>query len=231
MDKLLELFGPLIAEHFQSAIVLYSMGATVLIWILRERIKLLKAENSFSKKRRTAAQDDLRDATKRSTSAVEHAPVNSPPISLTDFDILLIDDEEAVLSYKESIEEHFPGSRVRTARNAAEAWKQIEQLTPSLVITDMIMPIMDGYSLLRKLAVQFPNVPALTISAYVNSREEIINKLGPIRLQIAFLPKPFTFRKLIGAINKLRPKENRFRKWIRRNLFRGRMLKAQRTFR
>jgi hypothetical protein len=127
MDKLLELFGPLIAEHFRIAITLYAIGATICIYILREYIKLLKAENSFSEIRRTAAQDDLRRATEQSTSMVGHAPITTRQISHSGFDILLIDDEEAVLSYKESIEELLPGSRVRTAPNAAEAWKQLNK--------------------------------------------------------------------------------------------------------
>lgn len=64
--------------------------------------------------------------------------------------LLLVDDEpglrEAVEAYLED-----EGFTVEVASNANEGWELIQQKTPDLVITDIMMPQVDGYQFLDKL--------------------------------------------------------------------------------
>jgi CheY-like chemotaxis protein len=63
---------------------------------------------------------------------------------------------------------------VRTAANAFEAIAEARRLRPSLVLTDVVMPEMDGFELCATLK-QDPNlgsVPVVLLSAAVTDRED-----------------------------------------------------------
>jgi CheY-like chemotaxis protein len=212
--------------NLQSIMALYALVVSICLYFQWQRIRLLKEQNAFSETKRTAAQEDLKRAMEFGSSASHKAPFPDQ-MSGKVFDILLIDDEEAILAHRALIEEHLPGSRVRIARNAAEAWDEMQHKTPCLVITDIVMPVMNGYVLLEKLAMYYPWIPVIAVSAYVNSLEEILTKLGNNILDLTFLAKPFTVKRLIVAIRAASPKRTRFSRWLRRGVFRGRMLKIR----
>ena len=67
------------------------------------------------------------------------------------------------------------GYRVRTAANGREAIAAAEGLVPSLVITDILMPEMDGYSLCRHLKIHkaFRGIPVILMTS-LGSTEDVI---------------------------------------------------------
>ncbi len=84
----------------------------------------------------------------------------------------------------------FKGYPVVTARNGQEALEQIAKARPALVITDILMPTMDGYALAQRLRTnpQTRDIPIVFLSAtYVSPKDKAFAlTLGAVR----FIEKP-----------------------------------------
>ncbi len=103
--------------------------------------------------------------------------------------ILVVEDEELVLTMvTRSLSEQ--GFRTLEARNGAEAMHlaKLSSAHLSLVITDVMMPVMDGRELGRRLAHELPALPVLYISGYHSG--DVFNRDGATAS--SFLHKPFT---------------------------------------
>jgi CheY-like chemotaxis protein len=58
------------------------------------------------------------------------------------------------------------GYQVRYALNGCDALRQIEQQYPDLVLTDLVMPEMDGLQLVTRIRKQYPDIPVILMTAY-----------------------------------------------------------------
>ena len=58
------------------------------------------------------------------------------------------------------------GSRVHVAANGKEAWDMLQELTPDIILLDLLMPLITGYELLGKLHSdeRFKKTPCLVLS-------------------------------------------------------------------
>jgi two-component system cell cycle sensor histidine kinase/response regulator CckA len=63
-----------------------------------------------------------------------------------------------------------------------------------LLITDVVMPGMDGPTLVGRVRERWPDLPAILVSGYA---EEML-KPGQITQRTAFLPKPYTLQALLA---------------------------------
>jgi CheY-like chemotaxis protein len=117
------------------------------------------------------------------TSLTFEATVTSPRT------ILVVEDEEVVLTMVTRFLWE-QGFRTLEARNGAEALHlaKLSSVHLSLVITDVMMPVMDGRELGRRLAHEIPDLPVLYISGYATG--DVFNRDGATAS--AFLQKPFT---------------------------------------
>jgi two-component system response regulator PilR (NtrC family) len=79
--------------------------------------------------------------------------------------VLLVDDEESVRSVLREYLTEF-GYEVTTAEDGQDALKQFKSGTFECVISDMMMPRMDGLELLNMIRVQDKRVPFLMITGY-----------------------------------------------------------------
>src|SRR5437660_1682771 len=66
-----------------------------------------------------------------------------------------------------------------------------------LVVSDVVMPEMDGPTLLRELRNRNPSLKIIFVSGYA---EDAFQKHLPEHGQFAFLPKPFTLKQLVAAV-------------------------------
>jgi two-component system, cell cycle sensor histidine kinase and response regulator CckA len=97
------------------------------------------------------------------------------------------------------------GYAVAEARHGEDALRVIEQTAEpfDLVVTEMMMPVMSGYKLGRRLARQRPELPVLYMSAAAN---ETLVRSGPPSGRPQFLPKPFLPEDLVRQVTEsLRP--------------------------
>jgi DNA-binding NarL/FixJ family response regulator len=81
--------------------------------------------------------------------------------------LLLVDDEPGV---RESVQAYLEDSEqfeVEVASNANEAWEFLQKVTPELVISDIMMPQVDGYQFLQKLRSdsRFQAIPVVFLTA------------------------------------------------------------------
>ena len=79
--------------------------------------------------------------------------------------ILVVDDDAHILKlYKLELEED--GYEVVTASNGQEAMERFDSEEPDLVTLDILMPDIDGISLLRQMKEKKPRLPIIMSTAY-----------------------------------------------------------------
>jgi CheY-like chemotaxis protein len=118
------------------------------------------------------------------TSAGEALSVTSPTTPLRQATVLVVDDEEPLRLYVSRIMED-EGYRTISAGDGAEALTLLDQSEDlvQLVITDILMPNMDGLELAARLARRAHAPPVLFMSG-----NKLINLNGPL-LTKPFLPQ------------------------------------------
>jgi len=113
--------------------------------------------------------------------------------------ILVVDDEEEVLKFiKDILETH--GYKVIPARNPLAAADIFKKLSGEidLVITDIVMPLMQGKELINNLKAIRPDIKIIAISGY---SDEIINKDKTMINE--FVKKPFEVNHLLSIVRRL----------------------------
>ena len=112
--------------------------------------------------------------------------------------VLLVEDEDAVRSFA-SRALATRGYTVLEAASGAEALEIMdrEHGQVDLVVSDVVMPEMDGPTLLRHLRERNPKVRIVFMSGYA---EEAFRKNLSAEEDFVFLPKPFTLKKLAETV-------------------------------
>jgi CheY-like chemotaxis protein len=127
----------------------------------------------------------------------EPHPVPERPIT-----VLVADDEDVLrgLVIRLLGDE---GYRILEARNGGEALHLAHLAAPHLrlVVTDVVMPGMDGWELGRRLAIDCPAVPVLYISAYPST--DIFHRGGAPSPSVPFLEKPFSPEVFLTTVREL----------------------------
>jgi DNA-binding NtrC family response regulator len=112
--------------------------------------------------------------------------------------ILLVEDEEFVARFTmRALVRN--GYHVVLARSPHEALRILEDDKPELqlLLTDVVMPGMDGKRLADEVLRRMPKLKVLFMSGYPR---EIIAQHGVIQSDIHFIEKPFTSRKLADKV-------------------------------
>ncbi len=112
--------------------------------------------------------------------------------------ILLVEDEEGL----RALNARGLASRGYTVLEAGNGVEAIEVLEKrgsgvDLVVSDVVMPEMDGPTLLKELRKRDPDLKIIFVSGYA---EDAFQKNLPEPGQYAFLPKPFTLKQLVAAV-------------------------------
>lgn len=112
--------------------------------------------------------------------------------------ILLVEDEEGL----RALNARGLASRGYTVLQAGNGLQAIEMLEKSagridLVVSDVVMPEMDGPTLLRELRSRSPDLKVIFISGYA---EDAFQKHLPAPGKFDFLAKPFTLKQLVEKV-------------------------------
>jgi CheY-like chemotaxis protein len=112
--------------------------------------------------------------------------------------ILVVDDHEQI---RDSISEilELEQYEIETAINGKDALEKVASFQPDLIVTDILMPDMDGYELMMKKWTdqQIYEIPIIVVSAMVSKYDIAAGKaLGAKK----YITKPFKATELIEAV-------------------------------
>ncbi|NLG89871.1 MAG: response regulator transcription factor [Clostridiaceae bacterium] len=109
--------------------------------------------------------------------------------------ILIADDESDIRNLiKISLEEN--GYTVLTAQNGKEAWDILTTQDVHLAILDVMMPVMDGFNLLRKIR-EHSTIPVIFLTARADDMDKVLGLgLGADD----YLAKPFSIAELVARV-------------------------------
>ncbi len=115
--------------------------------------------------------------------------------------ILLVDDEPGV---RESVQAYLEdsGYAVQVAAGAKDAWEMLQRDPPELVITDVMMPQVDGYQFLKQMRddPRFVAMPVIFLTARGMKSDRISGYQAGCD---AYLPKPFDPEELIAIVKNI----------------------------
>ena len=116
--------------------------------------------------------------------------------------ILLVDDEPGVRESVQAYLEYDADWKVDLASNANEAWELLQQETPDLIISDIMMPQVDGYQFLQKLREdpRFKHLPVVFLTARGMTSDRIQGYQAGCD---AYLSKPFDPEELEAIVKNL----------------------------
>lgn len=116
--------------------------------------------------------------------------------------VLIVEDVPDILKLLEETLK-FKGYRATTARNGQEALEAIQRERPMLVITDIMMPKLDGFGLVHRLRInpETRDIPVIFLTAtYVGLEDKAFAlNIGATR----FIEKPVNFEKFLNTIEEL----------------------------
>ncbi|HEY2917353.1 MAG TPA: response regulator [Candidatus Binatia bacterium] len=112
--------------------------------------------------------------------------------------MLLLVEDEAIPRYAFAKLLRFHDHEVMEAKDGIEALTLLDKYAFDLIITDLVMPRLDGFALIAQLRKTSPNLPIVLISGYTAKYAA-----AAIEGATEFLPKPIDPPVLIATVQRL----------------------------
>ncbi|MBL0848805.1 MAG: PAS domain-containing sensor histidine kinase [Candidatus Liberibacter ctenarytainae] len=184
------------------------LGLSVVYGIIRQSGGYILPESEIGKgsifrillPRYIEEENVLKSAQNPTDIAIE-IPVEPADLTGNSAIVLLVEDEDSVRrGSKRMLEAR--GYTVHEACSGTGALKVMEELQGrvDIVISDVVMPEMDGPTLLRELRKTYPNLKFIFISGYA---EDAFSKNLPKDAKFSFLSKPFSLKQLATSVHEL----------------------------
>lgn len=162
-------------------------------------LKMMKVEdadaNSYSYEYTASELIDIEETIEEERSG------NTIKRNLKKYDILIVDDNASLRKYMdEELSSHY---NVYTAENGVEGLAMVRKVNPKLIITDLMMPEMDGFDFcnLVKSDPATANIPVIVLSALGNNTG---HKLEALKEGAdVFIEKPFDILYLLQQVENL----------------------------
>ncbi len=120
--------------------------------------------------------------------------------------VLFVDDDREMLqALKEGLEKYRETFSVVLAEDGTDAVGKLKNNKISLVVTDLKMPNMDGFSLLAHVMEKYPDIPVIIITGYSTSEMKRLAQEGGA---VGYISKPFLIEDLAKQIMKTLRKES-----------------------
>lgn len=117
--------------------------------------------------------------------------------------IMVVDDDPAFCCIMRELLKR-SGFHVQVAHSVREALGQLEHKVPDMILTDVMMPEVDGLQLVRRLRAcpKWASIPTVVVSARVMEDEQVAAREAGAD---AFLAKPFSTQLLRSTIENYLP--------------------------
>ena len=120
--------------------------------------------------------------------------------------VLFVDDDQEMLqALKEGLEKYQETFSVVLAEDGVDAVEKLKRHKISLVVTDLKMPNMDGFSLLAHVMEKYPDIPVIIITGYSTSEMKRLAQEGGA---VGYISKPFLIEDLAKQIMRTLRKES-----------------------
>jgi GAF domain-containing protein/class 3 adenylate cyclase/ActR/RegA family two-component response regulator len=126
---------------------------------------------------------------------------SEPGAKTTGHSILVVDDNPDLRGYVAGILRN-NGHQVYVARNGAEGFRIAERVIPSLIVTDLMMPLVTGLEMIEMIRKEskLKGIPIILLTAKIDEETRITStELGAD----AYLAKPFNDRELLAEVRNL----------------------------
>lgn len=129
--------------------------------------------------------------------------------------ILVVEDNEDMLEFMRlSLKDKY---EVLTASNGANGYSKAKEFNPDVIISDIMMPEMDGYDLCRKVKseTRTSHIPIILLSA---KNDEESRKEGYLAMADGYISKPFSVKTLLAKVEMLIEQRKMLQEKFRREL-------------
>ena len=131
--------------------------------------------------------------------------------------ILIVDDEfDIVTLIKASLQKHGFDALAFTDPLLAFEHFQNNSKDFALVISDIRMPSMNGYELIRKIKSERPTIKTILISAFEINKEEFSKIMPTVKID-SFITKPISLKQLVHSIENTLKEKKTEQKSIKNN--------------
>lgn len=179
------------------------LGLSTVYGIVRQTGGFIAVESAVSKGSTfTIYLPQYKDEDGAEASKPEEVREDKPGPDLTGAGtILLVEDEDAVRLFSARALRN-KGYNVLEARSGEEALEVLEKEGEhvDLIVSDVVMPQMDGPTMYKQAHVKWPNISVIFVSGYTEDRLREQFTSGET---IYFLPKPFTLKQLAGKVKEV----------------------------
>ena len=139
-------------------------------------------------------------------SSPEEEKIESGSFSLQGYSLLIVEDKQDLREFlKNALKDKF--KKIYQAENGLVALEVIKQQQPDIIVSDVMMPQMNGYQLCKEIKenLNISHIPVILLTARADSESQMLGyKLGAD----AYLPKPFEMEMLLSVIqNQMRNRE------------------------
>ena len=124
----------------------------------------------------------------------------------TNLRILVVEDNEKIRKLLCNILANVGFSKLYEADNGVSAWEKLKEVTIDLVLTDWMMPEMDGLELLKKIrtcSAEIKDIPVLMITASDKSENIVLAAQWKIN---GYIVKPFSVKTILAKIEEVMSK-------------------------
>ena len=140
------------------------------------------------------------------SSPEEEEKIEFGAFSLQGYSLLIVEDKQDLREFlKNALKDKF--KKIYQAENGLVALEVIKQQQPDIIVSDVMMPQMNGYQLCKEIKenLNISHIPVILLTARADSESQMLGyKLGAD----AYLPKPFEMEMLLSVIqNQMRNRE------------------------
>lgn len=114
--------------------------------------------------------------------------------------ILIVDDNEILTSLMKEILEKEENYQVKTAEDGEEGYTAFLSFNPDIILTDIEMPVKNGFEMIREIRKHNPHIKTIYMSADLNRYRAFLEK-EKIRYNANFVDKPFNFSRMMGLFH------------------------------
>lgn len=118
--------------------------------------------------------------------------------------VIVVDDDSGVRAFVKRVLEG-AGHSVQDCSTGTSLIALVQTDPPDVIVTDIFMPEMDGYQLLRMLATKHPELPVVVISGGNAIMGDQHMKVAQLLKASRLLHKPFTAAALLEAVTEVAP--------------------------